>query len=66
MGYKLKNYLRERGITMEKFKQMDPVTQEAIRKEHQRLLRQSQQTYESEEYYLGDIVPFGPDGSVGI
>ena len=68
MGYKLKDYLLERGLTMEKFKQLDPLTQEAVQKEHKRLVEEANASrYTSEEeYYLGDIVPFGPDGQVGI
>ena len=68
MGYKLKDYLLERGLTMEKFKQLDPLTQETVRKEHKRLVEEANASryMSEEEYYLGDIVPFGPDGPLGI
>ncbi len=67
MGYKLNDYLKERGLNREKFNKFDPLTQEAIRKEHLRLVRERQSYHMSEEeYYLGDIVPFGPDGPLGI
>ena len=67
MGYKLKDYLQERGLTMEKFAQLDLATQEAVRKEHQRLVQERNKSRMSEEYYyLGDIVPFSIDGSLGI
>lgn len=67
MGYKLNDYLKERGLTREKFNKLDPLTQEAVRKEHLRLVRERQAYHMSEEeYYLGDIVPFSPDGPLGI
>lgn len=68
MGYKFKDYLRERGLTMEKFKQLDPLTQEAVRKEYRRLVEEANASryISKKECYLGDIIPFGPDGAVGI
>ena len=68
MGYKLKDYLRKRGLTIEKFKQLDLLTQEAVRKEHLRLVEEANASHyiSEEEYYLGDIVPFGPDDQLGI
>ena len=53
---------------MEKFKQLDPLTQEAVRKEHQILVQEANASryISEEEDYLGEIVPFGPDGPLGI